>query len=304
MNHLCTLFLLFCLPLNASVEIYAAFDIGTGKIKMQVASVDTENGYMTTLFFKSIALSLDPRLLLGSDQRISEEAKEKILTSIKTLQEEAKNYKPCKSYAIATELFRKASNGQDVVRELGEASNIDIEIIVAHQEGIFGFMTASYEANLDPETLVVWDIGSGSFQISCKDENGYSVYCSPYGRHAIYELLKQNQIADFVQSLSHIPEIIRKKIVQNGGKVIGIGAHPKEILKNQLHYKLADLQVCQEACQEIGQSASTEMNMDYSDLILVQTVMRALSIDEVSYQSSIAGNTTALLLERRVLHSL
>jgi exopolyphosphatase/guanosine-5'-triphosphate,3'-diphosphate pyrophosphatase len=294
MGHLYIFFLILCLPLNlnATVQTVAAFDIGTGKIKMHVASVDAESGQITTILAKSLPLSHDPSLLLGRDNTISEEAKEKILQNLKALQEDANVYAPSKSYAIATELFRKASNGQDIVRELEEATHIVIDIISPREEGIFGFMTASYEAGLDSENMVVWDIGSGSFQITYMDEGQYLVYSSHYGRHMVYELVKQNQIDDFIQSLTDLPKGIQEKIRRNGGRVVGIGAHPKEILNKQMHYTLEDLQIVQDGC--------SEMDSTYSDILLVQSVMKALSINEVSYQSSIAGNTTALFLTRFV----
>lgn len=246
-------------------EVQAAFDIGTGKIKMQVANIDAKTKMITPLFCKAY--------------RIQEHSFEHMKALLETLLEEAHGYFPSVSIGIATEKYRRHDSGTTLIELLKKTTGIQIEIISAEKEGILAHKTVTYESTQDPQKTIVWDIGSGSFQIICYDMEKFFTYISPYGRIPFYEhylLLSGTEDEKFqlclekgLPFLESPPDILLKKIRKNHGKIICIGAYPFEKTSPKM---------------ESGQ-------------LFVKLVINALNISSIDYRWIQAGNTTGLLLE-------
>ncbi len=272
--------------IHGSSEIRAAFDIGTGKIKMQIAKIDEQQ--IESLYCQSEQISLSNVSILNQDGLITEEGQEGIVTILKSLKSLGESYGSTKYEAIATELFRKALNGQEIATKISALLGIDIKVVSPEEEGILSFLTIIQEARLDPKDIVVLDIGSGSFQITCKNEDEFIVYSAPFGRLPTRELVKNNQLSNLEIAISSIDPRIAKKIIDCKGNVIGIGAHPKCILTLKTSYDKNDLKAALQA--------SSETDLNYSDLLLIKTIMEALSIIQVKYMGGRAGNTTGVFV--------
>lgn len=273
-------------PLHATSEICQAFDIGTGKIKMQVARID-EN-HIESLCFYSESISLHNHSLINREEMITPEGEKKIVEVLQSLKMQGERYTPTKCEGIATELFRRARNGQEVAERISKQLNIKIEVVSPRKEGILSFLTVTEEAKLNPDDIVVLDIGSGSFQITCKKEDQFLVYSVPAGRVVAHEFVKNNKSSDLSARLLSIDPDIIKKIQECKHRVIGIGAHPKEAIKFKTTYTKSEL--------EESLKASTKKDLDYSDLILAKTIMETFGIEQVDYRWGRAGNTSGLFV--------
>lgn len=261
-----------------------AFDIGTGKIKMQIVQIT--DGRIKSLYHQSEQIG---KPVLDDHNKISIEGKDRILTILKTLKSASQFYKPVKCSSIATELFRVALNGQEVASEISELLEMDIKIISPEEEGILGFLTVVEEWKLDPENSIVLDIGSGSFQITCKTPGQYLSFSLPFGRYPTNDLFRKNDLSPLKTALESIsPEMINK-IENNNACLIGIGAHPKKILKAKTHYNLIDV--------NIALQTTSDSNFDHTDLILVKCIMEGLKINEIHYLGTKAGNTTGMFID-------
>lgn len=257
--------LLTSISISLYSEVQAAFDIGTGKIKMQVANVDAKTKTITSLFCKAY--------------RIQEHSLKHMRALLETLLEEACAYSPSVLIGIATEKYRRDNSGITLIERLKKTTGIQIEVISAEKEGILAHRTVTYETAQDPHKTVVWDIGSGSFQIICHDISKFFTYTSPYGRIPFYEHYLslsgteeeklQLCLEKGLPFLEAPPEIFLKKIRENNGKIICIGAYPFK-------------------------EASAKMD---SGQLFVKLVINALNISSVDYRWILAGNTTGLLLE-------
>jgi len=78
----------------------------------------------------------------------------------------------CRSAAdipgCATAVFRKAKNGPEYLEALQKATGVRLKVVPQAEEARLGFQTAvaTVEAGGEvPDTMVVWDSGSGSFQM-------------------------------------------------------------------------------------------------------------------------------------------
>lgn len=265
-------------------QLRAAFDIGTGKIKMQIGWVYED--HIEALYCQAEPISLLNASILSKEGKITSEGEERIVEVLQSLQSEAKKYGASKFDAVATELFRSAVNGQEVAERLSALTHIPIRIISSEEEGILSFLTIVEEAKLNPEETVVLDVGSGSFQISCKEGDRFLVFSAPFGRMATYSLVKTGRLEMLQTALNCIDPRILKKIQDCKHVVMGIGAHPKHILESKTIYNQRDLNCALETC--------VDEDINYTDLLLMKMIMESFSIRTIDYRAARAGNTSGI----------
>lgn len=166
---------------------------------MQVSVVDEETNRLVNqpLLTKYISLTLVEDVAIHHGF-ISAEMQQKALEIIKEFKEEAilaafkAGYSSIQFAGIATAVFRKALNGQELLFKIKDQLGIHFEIVSQDEEGLLGFLTAQA---LYPEialtNLVVWDSGSGSFQLTICDASDYLVYQGPLGQGTVRVLLSK-----------------------------------------------------------------------------------------------------------------
>lgn len=147
------------------IQRRAALDIGSGSTKVLAVKMNTcERKILETEQSLSIPLKFKESINLNNG-RLSEdnlkEAIEKISPILKSLR-----HKNFEIRAVATEAFRQANNGVVFITRLSSKIGIDIELIDQQREAELGFWGAVGSLNKDPRSLVVWDIGGGSMQMS------------------------------------------------------------------------------------------------------------------------------------------
>lgn len=268
-----------------SSEIQCVFDVGSGKIKMQVAKVFDDR--IEPLCCDALFIADFQKPLLDEQGMISKEREEKIFTALRALRQEAAPFGASKSWAFATELFRLAKNGSEVAQKISEELGIDFRIISVQEEGMLSFLTVVEETKTSAEDLIVLDIGGGSLQITCRENNEFLVYSAPLGRIPTYQLMKNNQLSLLQEAFSSIDEEIVRKIQNHQGLVVGVGAHPKKILEFSKGYNRSDVQK--------ALLLHKEEDMHRSDLLLVDALMESLNIERIEYKTSRAGNTSGAL---------
>ena len=179
--------------------VRAAIDFGSGTVKIQVAIVDIEKncilGNPLLAKYTPLCLTEDVETHKG---RISEEMAQKALHIIRGFKEEALvaaahvGYSSVQFTGVATAVFRKAENGNDLLKIFEKQLGIHFQILPQEEEGKLGFLTAKA---LYPEVLeshlLVWDSGNGSFQISIKENENYSIYQGPLGHGTVRVLLSR-----------------------------------------------------------------------------------------------------------------
>jgi len=166
--------------------VRGAIDFGSGAVKIAVAAVDTEENRLTTkpllLTFKPLHLTED---VASHEGRISEEMQEQALNTLREFKEQAlaaTDGCQIEFTGIATAVFRKAENGNDLLNEFERELGIRFQILSQEEEGKLGFLTAKalYPDVLE-ENILAWDSGNGSFQLTAKKGEDYHVYEGPLG---------------------------------------------------------------------------------------------------------------------------
>lgn len=224
----------------------AAFDIGSGEVKIVVCDVDPKtNKIAKTWFsrFKPVGLRKD--LASNIDGYLSQKIEQELIDTINAMKQEAGQFHPQKWVGGATSVFRTAKNGQEVLDRVQTATGVDIQLLPQVEEGKIGFATAVAASDLAPEDIIAWDSGSGSFQLSAMVDGQLEVYGAEFAiipalealfvqRNQLYSDISPNPVSN-VEALQLI-ETIRSKLPpiapwmsKNKKQVVSIGGGTESI---------------------------------------------------------------------------
>lgn len=294
-------------------EVRMGLDIGSGSTKMMVAKVDTcKRKIIEVLLSDARQISFNEDLAKSSDDKLSQEMIDTGLSKMQELVTEAQKFKPKKSYGVATSVFRKASNGSEVIKSYSRKLKIKLEVISHHEEAVLGYISAMSMIDDNAKKgrdVVTWDIGGGSMQIlylndKKQPESYLGDLASVTFKNMIVEVLKledpdkvttPNPIGKYrPQAIAlarayakiHVPAHIKKKIKES--MVVGLGGVHGISIKNQIgtkeKYTLSELdktgiqRVLKSDSDLVGDFKTT----DVSNLLLVQGFMEALDVSTVN----------------------
>lgn len=298
-------------PLCAEIERRAAVDVGSGGTKVAIADVDTETRQIVqvlldTSFPVPYQASLD-KSLDGTFDAATKDLGLKTFQEIKAITDQQQVQK---IVAVATSAFRKANNGKAFVAEIEKQTQIQVQIIPQREEGEIAFFSALASGEFKPDEAVVWDIGTGSLQITTtNDEGGLTVYMgeqmgSVAFKNYIVSALQENDLEDvtspnpmteedlkaadsYARAFGrHAYPVIKQKI-QAHGSVIGIG----RLFYNSIRPLASDGSVITRSglrkfIENSLNKTDEELNnpfahVDVSNCILTLAIMKALHIQEI-----------------------
>ncbi len=233
--------------INAEIERRAAIDIGSGGTKLAIADVDTETNQITQVVLDtSFPVAYQASLDKSEDGTFDEETQALGLKTFKEIRDLTNDYQVQKAVAIATSAFRKANNSKEFTAEVQRQTNIHIQIIPQREEGEIAFFSALASGEFSPEEAVVWDIGTGSLQITTQNKSeGLTVYMgeqmgSVAFKSYIINAIQENELDDtfspnpiseedlksadsYARAFGRKAYPIIKQKIQSQGTVIGIG---------------------------------------------------------------------------------
>lgn len=317
--------LLICMTSYSEAEIIrrAAFDFGSGKIKVQVADVDTKvNKIVQSLYSESKIVLLSDALSHSQENLLNEEIQNEALSAASYLKNQALELGAQEFYGLATEAYRKASNGQELIDRYTIELQIPVKIISQEEEGKNGFLSLVAEKNLPPDNLVAWDIGSGSLQVTyLDDQKNMHVYMAPFGRtttkNALIQYVKnqdpskvyspnpmsqldwESSLAFLSEALPGAPEELIHKLKKEEVMLVGLSAHPEDLRvlntyrkSDILHLLEIRLGKTDQELLEIHNSPPSAI----SELALIYSVMEKLEIEKVNYIRTQGGTSSGLLV--------
>lgn len=296
---------------NGGIERRAAIDVGSGGTKLAIADIDTETHQILELILEnSFPVPYQASLDKSSDGTFDSETKKLGLKIFKEIKEIADQNQVQKIVAIATSAFRKSNNSKEFISEIEIVTGIDVQIIPQREEGEIAFFSAMALGDFDPKEAVVWDIGTGSLQITtANSSDGLTVYMgeqmgSVAFKNYIVSTLQENDIED-VNSPNPICEtdlkmadkyarsfarkaypIIKEKILAKK-TVIGIGRlfyHSIRPLasKGEVITRKALRNFIESSLNKTDEELNNPFaHVDVSNCILTLAIMKALHIKEI-----------------------
>lgn len=156
----------------------AVFDIGTNSILLLVAG-KRQDGTVRVLF----EAMETPRLGAGLQAagRIGAGAVKRTIQSLKLLKKRARQYRPEKTFAIGTNVFRQAKNRKAVVRQIAEHTGIEIQVISGKSEAALAYAGALSGLKGGKGNAVVLDIGGGSTELALRTSGKFWLRSLPIG---------------------------------------------------------------------------------------------------------------------------
>lgn len=322
--------------LDAEIERRASFEFGSGSIKILIADVDTDTNHITKYIFSNLAnVQLSNDLASSSDGTFSLKIQQQVKEILTTYKQIAEEHKVQRYGGAATEAYRNAKNGDEFISQISKEFNFPIQIINQEEEARLGFLTAVEQSKQNPEDIVVWDNGSGSFQITWMNNQLIHSYLGHFGKvpmknlvitevqgKSIKEHNSPNPISKseavkakalLVQALNTPPESLQMKLQNPSITVLGIGAiHTNNITRStgQLTYSLETVEHLLSSCIDLGDSHFDSGTPEYwvSDLIYVSGVMSHIGIQNVTnikmfenLEISLSGNTLGILMDLKYM---
>lgn len=296
---------------NGEVERRVAIDIGSGGTKVAIADVNTETNQIVTIVLDtSFPVPYQASLDRSLDGTFDEATLSLGLKTFKEIREIVDEYQAQKIVAIATSAFRKANNAREFISTVEKQTKIHIQIIPQREEGEIAFFSALASGEYNSSEVVVWDIGTGSLQMTtANSQEGLTVYMgeqmgSVAFRNYIVSAVQEKDIGDTVSPNPMTQEdlkaadsyarafarkaypIIKQKI-QADGVVVGIGrlfyhsirplaSEGNVITRSGLRKFIEDS--LDKTDEELDNPYA---NVDVSNCILTLAVMKALQIHEI-----------------------
>jgi exopolyphosphatase/guanosine-5'-triphosphate,3'-diphosphate pyrophosphatase len=303
------LFFTFKVDVFACEVTRAAFDIGSGSMKLKVYKFNTCKNKIVKQV-KSIE-----KKSCEESKKVSykEDLKNSPNISFKTLQLGIEAIKELKNIAekcgaknfsgVATSAFRQAENGESAIKLLS-TTGVDIRIISQEEEAQIGFLGALYKSGKeDNKDICVWDIGGSSMQITCRKDKKEKVFLGNLASIPFKNLLltiqnkkskSPNPISknDYIFSQTRLKkeaQEIKKRLGSffDGKIVLGIGgvhnyAIAKEIGDNEYSQKTLYSNILKDLNKndrELGGGKYVDTSL--SNKILVEGLINYLKIKKV-----------------------
>ena len=160
----------------------------------------------------------------------------KTLKEIKAL---ADQFQVRKIAAIATSALHKANNAKEFVSDVKQQTDIRVQVIPQWEEGEIAFFSALATGEFNPDGAVVWDIGTGSLQITtANNDQGLTVYMgeqmgSMAFKNYIVSVLQDKDLEDANTPNPMSEEDVKK--ADSFARAFGRGAYPliKQKIKAQ-----------------------------------------------------------------------
>lgn len=295
---------------NSTVERRAAIDIGSGGTKVTFAEVDTEtNQILEILFDHSFSVPYQASLDKSIDGNFDQETISLGIKTFKEIRKIADDYQIQKIAAIATSAFRKANNSNEVIKEIEKESGIKVTIIPQREEGEIAFFSAIASGACNPEEAIVWDIGTGSLQMTTKNSNdGLTVYMgeqmgSVAFKNFVISVIQENDLEDinspnplseddlktadiYARAFARKAYPIIKQKIQHHNHVIGIGRLFYHSIRPIINEDIIIRNGLRKFIMDSLNKTDEELNnpyahVDVTNCILTLAIMKALHIQEI-----------------------
>ncbi len=309
---------------GANIERRAAIDVGSGSTKVTIADVDPGSGSIISIHFEeAFPVPFQAALESSYDGNFDEDICAQGLETFSTIVSIAQEYEIDKIAGVATAAFRSAGNGKWYAEWVWEKTGLPLTIISQAEEGELAFYSATADSDLSTEDAVVWDIGTGSFQMTTKHDmyDTITVYCGDLGsipfRNYIIDVIKgldsdktdtpNPMTNDDVYEADRYARafarkaypLIKDNISASEGVVAGIGRlFTKSVGQHSEDNKITrnDLREYIQTCEELSDEEMDNIyaNVDVPNAVLVLACMKALHIQEIEIIDTVS--TRGLLL--------
>lgn len=147
---------------------FAAIDLGTNNCRLLIARPDRDSFVIVDAFSRIVRLGEG----LNSSGRISDGAMQRAVDALRICADKIARRRVHLSRAVATEACRQASNGEEFVSRVREATGIALDIISPQEEARLAVMGCHQLIEPGHGPALIFDIGGGSTELVLIDDSG------------------------------------------------------------------------------------------------------------------------------------
>jgi exopolyphosphatase / guanosine-5'-triphosphate,3'-diphosphate pyrophosphatase len=190
----------------------SVLDLGSNSFHVLVADLD--EGRVTPALRQREMLHLGAEVARHGQVRPAARARAR--ETVAHLTELARRAGADERHAVATSALRDASNGAEVIAELGEAAGTPVRVLDGDQEARLGYLGVRAAVAVPAEPVLVLDLGGGSLELTVGDGGRILRTCSlPLGGSRLSALVDHDPPSPGEQ------EAVRERIDQHLGPVVG-----------------------------------------------------------------------------------
>lgn len=138
-------------------------DVGSNTVNLQIMDAHHGAAPIAQSSFKS---ELRLTEYLDEQGSITKSGIDSLVFTIKSVFEQAKNLNLDETLAFATSAIREATNGQLIIDEVRERTNVDLEVLSGEEEARFTFLAVRRWLGWSAGEILMLDIGGGSLEIA------------------------------------------------------------------------------------------------------------------------------------------
>lgn len=259
-----------------NIERYGAIDIGSNAIRLLIATI-TEMGEKPPHFKKTSLVRVPIRL--GADVfldgKISKRNIDRMIDAMNAYQLLMNTYEVVRYRACATSAMREANNGEEVVKQIFEATGINIDIIDGEEEATIIASTDLRDLIDSEKTFLYVDVGGGSTEFTVFTSGRVVVSKSfKLGTVRILNDMVRESIWDEVKEwiTKHTRKYEKVSLIGSGGNINSIyKASKKKIGKPLSYFFLTDYFEKLKSFTYHERIYELEMNPDRADVIIPAT---------------------------------
>lgn len=301
------------------MEKIAIIDLGTNTFTMLIAEV-VENQRFNIVFHERYYI----KLAENGIETIGSKPFQRALEALHNFKKSIEKHGVLKVRGLATEGFRKASNGKELIDTIFRETEIVIDIIDGDAEANYIYEGVKYSYPFDNELSMIMDIGGGSVEfIICNKDQKIWVKSFPVGVAVlknrfhvkepitIQEIIAiENYLNDQLQPLFQVAEMHPfKRMVGASGTFDVLERHFTTQRFNPTACEI-DVQKCLDYCEKIIQSTLEErkamkdlpderIEMIVVALVLIRFVIKKFNIQTVGVTTYAMKEGLMAILSRR-----
>lgn len=303
------------------LQYRVAFDLGSGKLKMQAAWVDpSQNRVVKIALTDEAVIPLSEAIQRDPNGNIPEQVIRQLNDSLSMMQKKAESEGNVSAYiGGATEAYRAANNGAEVLAQLSDRFHISMFLLSQNEEAVLGYGSLVAEGLMpDEKNVLVWEIGGASTQLSHKTDGVFEAFNLQNGKvpmknYIIQEIQQKHSLTpnpieaeEAVQAIGWVKGQFQDAPDWTRGNqtVLGIGAMFPGVQKGLGKSTFTKMELEQLIEKRLGKldddlspndTASVYM---VSDLLFLYGVMDELEIDHVVCPNMQGpGSTSGLLID-------
>lgn len=294
----------------------AAIDIGSGGTKFTVGEIDPQTNRIVRIRDEVVmSIKLRQDLAMNSSEELSDHIQKELIDTIKQLQNRINSFAPAQVSAVGTSVFRTAKNGPELLKKIEEETGITVRLLSQDEEGEIGFASAMAIGHEHKEEIIVWDSGSGSFQLTAYVDGKLEMYGAEFGMtpalERLFAIRKQPIVLGTrippvsLDEAMLLSDVIRSELpcpsewISSSKQVVAIGRNSifsktATALGNLTFIKEEVLKGIAEACNKNDEALSSLIVA----MTFLYTVMDHCGIQELTYYRT-NGSTEGLLITPR-----